>query len=220
MESHGVSKIIGMGDICIITNLGYKMVLKDVRHVPNLRLNLISIGKLDDEGYVTHHGDGQWNLKNDSLIMAKGKKYYSLYRIEVQISKDEIKSISQESLSDLWHQRLNHMSGKGLENLVKRNSLPNLKGTLLASCDHCLVGKHHRISFSCVEAKRKIKILDLVYFDICGCMNVKSLYGALYFITFINDASRKFWSFTMKRKDQVHESFQKFHVMVERQTSK
>ena len=58
MENHEVSKIIGMGDIYIITNLGYHMVLKDVRQLLNLRLNLISIGKLDNEGYVTHLGDG------------------------------------------------------------------------------------------------------------------------------------------------------------------
>lgn len=104
---------------------------------------------------------------------------------------------------------------------MKRNSLPDLKGTLLSLCDHYLLGKHHRISFSHAEAKQKIEILGLVHFDICGPMNVKSFGGALYFVTFIDDdASRKVWSFTMKSRDQVLEIFQKFHIMVERQTSK
>lgn len=104
MENHGLSKIIGMGDIFIITNLDYKMILKDIRHILDLRLNLISTRKLDDEGYVTHLGDGKWKWKKGSLVIAKGKKCCSLYRIEVQISKYEINSISQESLSNLWHQ--------------------------------------------------------------------------------------------------------------------
>ena len=33
MGNEGLSKIIGMGDICLKTNLGCKLVLKDVKHV-------------------------------------------------------------------------------------------------------------------------------------------------------------------------------------------
>lgn len=71
-----------------------------------------------------------------------------------------------------------------------------------------------------LKPNEKTKILDLVYYYMCGPMNVKSCSGALYFIAFIDDASKKFCIFTMKRKDQVLEIFQKFNIMVERQTSK
>ena len=47
----GVSKIVAIGDIFLETNIGSKILLKDVRHIPNIRINLISTGKLDDEGY-------------------------------------------------------------------------------------------------------------------------------------------------------------------------
>ncbi|URD72826.1 Retrotransposon protein [Musa troglodytarum] len=57
MGNHGTADIIGMGDIHIKTNLGCKLVLKDVRHVVDLRLNLISVGRLDDEDYDSRsHG--------------------------------------------------------------------------------------------------------------------------------------------------------------------
>ena len=36
------SKIVGIGDVTLITNTGFKPMLKDVRHVPDMRLNLIS----------------------------------------------------------------------------------------------------------------------------------------------------------------------------------
>ena len=33
MGNNGVSKIVGIGDICLETSIGNKLVLKDVRHV-------------------------------------------------------------------------------------------------------------------------------------------------------------------------------------------
>ena len=58
MGNTSSSKIIGIGNIHVKTNIGCTMVLKDVRHVPDLRLNLISGTALDRQGYVSHFGDG------------------------------------------------------------------------------------------------------------------------------------------------------------------
>jgi len=41
MENQVSSKIVGIGDITMTTNTRCKLVLKDVRHVPDMRLNLI-----------------------------------------------------------------------------------------------------------------------------------------------------------------------------------
>ena len=45
------SKIAGIRDICLKTNVGCTLVLKDVRHVPDLQMNLISGIDLDQDGY-------------------------------------------------------------------------------------------------------------------------------------------------------------------------
>ena len=83
--NEGLSMIIGMGDICLETNLGCKLLLKDVRHVPDIRLNLISTGKLDDEGYDNKFGDGIWKLTKGSLVVAKCKKTHTLYSMQGKI---------------------------------------------------------------------------------------------------------------------------------------
>ena len=44
-------QVWGIGDICIQTCMGCTLTLKDVRHIPNLRLNLISVHMLDKDGY-------------------------------------------------------------------------------------------------------------------------------------------------------------------------
>ncbi|KAG5562285.1 hypothetical protein RHGRI_005121 [Rhododendron griersonianum] len=59
MGNEGLSKIVGRGNICLKASVGCKLLLKDVRHVPDIRLNLISTGKLDDEGYNNHFDFGK-----------------------------------------------------------------------------------------------------------------------------------------------------------------
>ena len=44
--------VVGMGDIWILLPNGSVWLLEKVRHIPNLRRNLISVGQLDDEGHV------------------------------------------------------------------------------------------------------------------------------------------------------------------------
>ncbi|MCQ7691305.1 hypothetical protein NP199_24620 [Salmonella enterica] len=84
MGNYGISDIIGMGDIHIKINLGCKLVLKDVRHVVDLRLNLISIGRLDNEDYDSRFHKGQWKLSKGSLVITNGKKCHTLYRLQAK----------------------------------------------------------------------------------------------------------------------------------------
>ena len=56
------SNIVGIGDICIQTNVGYQLMLRDVRHVPDLRLNLMFGISLDKEGLHNYFGNGRWKL--------------------------------------------------------------------------------------------------------------------------------------------------------------
>ena len=220
MGNKGLSKIIGMGNICLETNLGCKLLLKDVRHVPDIRLNLISIGRLDDEGYNNHFGDGKWKLTKGSLVMAKGKKTCTLYTMKGKICNGVMNALEGDSSIELWHKRLGHMSGKGLQILSKKEFLPGMKGTPLKTCVHCLAGKQHRVSFRSSFPSRKSNVLDLIHSDVCGPLKVRSHGGALYFVTFIDDHSRKVWAYTLKTKDQVLDVFKYFQAKVERETGK
>ena len=71
MGNSDTSKIVGTGDICLETNLGSKLILKDVRHVQNIHLNLISTGRLDDEGFTNYFGESKWKLTKGSLVIAR-----------------------------------------------------------------------------------------------------------------------------------------------------
>jgi len=82
------------------------------------------------------------------------------------------------------------------------------------------MGRQKRVSFMRNNFKRDIEILNLVRYDVSGPIDIKSLGGATYFVTFIVDASKTMWVFPIKGKDQVVDIFLKFHMDVERETNK
>jgi hypothetical protein len=95
----------------------------------------------------------------------------------------------------LWHHRLGYMSEKGMQILHKRNLLPYLKQIDLGFCEHCVYEKHKRVRFLRVEKEKKSEGLELVHTDVWGPTQVSSLGGSRYYVTFIDDATRKTWEF-------------------------
>ncbi|VFQ69408.1 unnamed protein product [Cuscuta campestris] len=79
MGNDGRSNVVGMGDVVLETKTGMKLVLKNVRHAPDIRLNLISTS------VYQCFGDGQCKLTKGSLIVARGKKCSAF----VHVPKDE-----------------------------------------------------------------------------------------------------------------------------------
>ena len=53
MGNDGSDKAISMGDVRLETSNGTVLILKNVKHIPDIRMNLISTGKFDDEGSTT-----------------------------------------------------------------------------------------------------------------------------------------------------------------------
>ena len=51
MGNEAKYEIVSIGDVELETSIGCKLVLKDVKHVLEMRFSLSSVGKLDDEGY-------------------------------------------------------------------------------------------------------------------------------------------------------------------------
>ena len=110
------------------------------------------------------------------------------------------------------------MSEKGLQVLARKKLLP-VKGTSLLLCTHCLSGKQSRVVFHRFPSRRKLDILDLVHTDVYT-MQSNTLSSALYYVTLIDDHSKKVWAYALKSKYQVLDVFKDFHVKVERQTGK
>lgn len=217
MGNQSSASIVGIGDIRVQTNVGCYLTLRDVRHIPDLRLNLLSANVLDEEGYKHTFGEGKWKLSKGSLTVARGKLCCTLYKTHLKVCSGELNAIEEKTSPNLWHRRLGHVSEKGIKLLAGKSLIPADVTISLDPCDHCLAGKQHRVSFPRTSTRKKVK-LELVYSDVCGPIEVESLGGNKYFVTFIDDATRRTWVYMMKHKSEVFGIFQKFHAMVERET--
>ena len=141
MGNTSYSKIAGIGDICLKTNVGCTLVLNDVCHVPDLRMNLISGVALDRDGYENYFANKKWRLTKGALVIAKGVARGTLYRTNAEICQGELNAAHEENSADLWHKRMSHMSEKGLQILSKNSLISFAKGTTIKSCNYCLFGK-------------------------------------------------------------------------------
>jgi IS30 family transposase len=65
---------------------------------------------------------------------------------------------------------------------------------------------------------RASKLLELVHSDVCGPMKTTSRGGARYFVTFIDDFSRKIHVYLLRTKGEVFDKFKEYKALVDNQT--
>ena len=168
---------------------GSVWLLKKVRHIPDLRRNLISVGQLDDEGYAILFVSCTWKVTKRARVFARGKKTGTLYM--TSSSRDTIVVAKASSDISLWHRRLGHISKKKMKMLMLKGKLLELKSIDFDMCESCILGKQKHVSFLKTSRTPKVEKLELVQTDLWGPSLVVSLRGSMYYITFIDDSSRK-----------------------------
>ena len=114
------SKIVGIGDVCIETNVGSTMMLKDVRHVPDLRMNVFSTLVMDRAGYCNYLGNGRWKLTKGPLVVARGHACCGLYKTHVKTCKKKFNQIKIFEKTPKMNVGIN-----GVETKRMKFSLPN-----------------------------------------------------------------------------------------------
>ena len=104
-----------------------------------------------------------------------------------------IGSSGENDLNELWHRRMGHLHHGALRILRKTVSgVPELSIERDNVCKGCALRKYAKAAFSRSNNRAK-SVLGLIHSDINGPMSTKALSGVEYFITFIDDHSRKTW---------------------------
>ena len=74
-------------------------------------------------------------------------------------------------------------------------------------------GKKTKKKFPSSESKAK-GILEIIHSDVCGPMSSSSLSKYVYYVSFINDFSRKTWIYFMKNEDEVFSKLKEFKSLI------
>ncbi|KAI9166016.1 hypothetical protein LWI28_024708 [Acer negundo] len=120
----------------------------------------------------------------------------------------------------LWHLRYRHLNFESLKQLGSKKmvkGLPNIHHPN-EMCESCVLSKQHRNSFGKEANWRATMPLELVHTDVCGPSTPVSNGQNQYFLTFIDDYSRKTWVYFLKRKSEVFGYFKEFKTLVEKQS--
>lgn len=165
---------------------------------------------------VTLTTDSQKVTKGD-FTMARGKKVGTLY-LSICVNNSFSILSTLDSYACMWHNQLGHMSQKGILILKDKGKLSDLKDLNLDFCEHYIFGKKKILVFLKVWVTKEQK-LNLVHSSVWGPTQVASHRGSIYYVTFINDATRKVWVYCIKHKYDVFETFKRWKSFVENKSN-
>ncbi|KAH0776630.1 hypothetical protein KY290_008041 [Solanum tuberosum] len=150
--SKSKEKAIGIGSVRVRCHDGTVRTITEVRNVPDLKKDLISLGTLDKQGYKYMSEGGTMKVTKGSLVMLKAKLEDGLYTFARSTIIDSVNAstvqLSNDDKAKLWHMRLGLMSTRGLEMLRNRNLLNGEKINTLEFYEHCVLGKQKKVSFN------------------------------------------------------------------------
>jgi hypothetical protein len=209
--------IKGVGESNYKLDLGTPMNMKDVLYVPGLKNNLLSISDLDKKGFIVFFIDG------DVLMWPKGKTIEDAIVIRTQEGglyklrghSEATLTHSIENPCELWHIILAHINHKALPYVIKAvTGLPKFKVEHEGVCNGCAQGNNIKNPFP--KRDNKIEgVLELIQSNVCGLVPSNSISGYVYYVSFIDDYSRKTWVYFLKSKDEVFIKFNEFKALIE-----
>eukprot|EP00257_Ricinus_communis_P022462 XP_015582191.1 uncharacterized protein LOC107262222 [Ricinus communis] len=85
-------------------------------------------------------------------------------------------------------------------------------------CDDCMKGKQHRDPIPKKSTWRASHKLQLVHIDICGPISPASNNDKRYMLCFIDDFSRKSWTYFLLEKSEAYMYFRCFKMLVEKES--
>nr|GFA13324.1 Gag-Pol polyprotein [Tanacetum cinerariifolium] len=152
-----------------------------------LKKNLLSLGQLDDLGCKVEIQNNILKIIKGALVLMREEKVSAnLYQLKGEIIEDAEASVASHSPSHrvtvTWHQKLGYISKQGMKIIVERKLLPGLTKVSLPFCEHCVISKQHRLN-GFIPGKRK------------------------YFVSFIDDYSRRCSVYPIKKKSNVYEVY-------------
>ena len=153
-------------------------------------------------------------------VIVRGTKQGNLYLLAGELVRQETEEYANVASTDrnLWHSRLGHVGDNTLDKLARGESVTGIKvkdGQISEFCDGCAKGKAHRVPPRPLDRIRAKRRLEIIYSDVCGPVNVSSLTGQRYLITFTDDYSCCSQTLFKKQKSEALEKFKQYRASAE-----
>ncbi|KAK2352556.1 putative mitochondrial protein [Trifolium repens] len=213
----------GKGKVLVQRKNGNHTFVTDVLYVPTMKHNLLSLGQLLEKGFtmtVKNNSIQVFDPQHKIILKAPLSKNRT-FKVNLQASAIQcFSSLITEDEKWLWHYRYGHLNFKSLNQLSSKKMVVGLPliHTPDKLCEGCFVSKQPRNSFKNSVYSRSKQALDVVHSDVCGPIETSTLGGNRYFMTCVDEFTRKIWIFLLKEKSEVFSVFTKFCALAERQS--
>ena len=217
----------GRGSLRLEIN-GIITVITSVYYVPGLKNNLFSVGQLQEKGLRIIIEDDVceiWSKQQRKLIIQSNMTKNRMFMVRAYVKKTkgvETRCLQATTPNDqLWHKRFGHLNTRSLRSLAEKDMVKGLPNIIHDGdevvCEICMRGKQNRESIPKRSLWKSTRGLQLVHSDICGPITPTSESGKRYIINFIDDYSRKCWSYFLTEKSEAFTTFKEFKAGVERE---
>ena len=89
-------QIVGIGSVKIQMFDGNIRMLTNVRHIPDMKRNLISLGMMDSKGYRWVVNDGVLQVMAGTKVILKGNRQKNLYVLEGNTIHGEVNATTSQ----------------------------------------------------------------------------------------------------------------------------
>ncbi|KAL1543753.1 hypothetical protein AAHA92_20688 [Salvia divinorum] len=159
LGNNHVCKVRGIGMVKLKMHDGSIKMLGDVRYIPEIKRNLVSLGMLELKGYTFTSARGKMEVKKGQQTLMVAERRNSLYYLMAEAVVAGDSNSAMDNDMKLWHERLGHPAEGSVRELMKSGLIPGDAATKLDPCEHCVLGKAKRISFPTeVESEKGSKL--------------------------------------------------------------
>lgn len=224
VANNSTVSVQNMGKVNIQTNVCkdvHQIQVRNVLFIPELSANLLSVSQLTRNGCNLEFTDEGCNIYNaNRVLIATAKLSDNMYKLNTVTDKAYVTTF--ESKTDLitWHKRMGHLNiadVKRLESCAEGVKISSKEVDCV--CIPCCEAKQTRFPFP-PSNSRANALLEIIHTDLCGPMETSSAGGGKYFITFVDDFSRKVYVYFLKNKMDIKSVFIKFKEEVENELEK
>lgn len=195
-----------------------RIQVRDILYVPQLSTNLLSVSQLVKNGcQVIFNKTGCEIYSKLKQLVARARLTNNMYKLNI-FKGNAFMSTSESQSLEVWHRRMGHLNFNDVNKLPLCTEGVKIINTdeNKINCIPCLKGKHTKLPFKNIGS-RATAPLELIHSDLCGPMETPSMGGARYFISFIDDYSRKVNVYFLRNKMNVKEVFQVYKTEMENQ---
>ena len=210
----------GRGTVNLTTqfdNHKYLLTLQDVLYVPSNLHNLLSLGRWDSAGGLYQGGNGTLALiaKNGQTVATGTKINNHLYKIKnVTVLKPSPPSlvdshsfaVREPAISwEMWHRRFGHIGYGSLRTLLTKELVTGFNVDSQSpkyDCVACTQAKQSVEPFPDNNNRTHTQPGELTHTDLWGPYSVRSIHGNEFFISFLDDCTRRALLRFLKHKDE------------------